>query len=769
MRRTRFPARRRAGVTRGKLLVGYTSRMPKLSIVMPIYNERLTIERALARALRAPLPAGLAREIIAIDDGSNDGTAEFLATRADIVAVRLHRNRGKGAALCEGFRRATGDYIVIQDADLEYDPAEYPALLAPLLRRETEVVYGARFGPHSRVPRFSLHRLANRLLTALSNFATGLELSDMETGYKAFSRRAAERITPKLTSPRFGIEPEFAARIAEAGLRVKEVPISYAPRTLRQGKKLRGWKDGPAALLAILRFGFTASPRRLLKGSVVALALAGFSAAAAFAPPLVSDPDSFYHLAHSAIYAERGIGFAEFPWTQFSVIKEIGADLWYGFHILGIPLANGADTMRALRLGEFAVMFASLLVIVAAFRALRVTRPFLWTLFLAFASADLLYRLAMFRPHPLSLALALLLFAFLAREKRGNALIRFFLLGFLASWLHLSLLWLPFMVVLAVCCAKAALRRPLPFFGVASWTAGVFLGIFARPNPSGALRLAYIQVARLMQEKSLPLQFGIELRPFAWENFVDQFIPLAVFLLAGIAFYLWFSSRRPSALDAETHQTLIPAAALTALFAALAFLSARRAGELAVGFAAIFLAILWNALRKKNLVPRAILFLAIPLVLFMIGKNLFRVITYLPNAYDPTLFRDAALYLRDHSQPGEIVFNPHWDRFGHLFLWNQSNYYINGMDPIFEYAYDPRLYWKTHFIAKDQAGALTCGAIRCTPATSEETYSVLKRDFRASYIAVEKFRLPNFAAYVASDARFTKVFEDARVAVYTID
>ena len=205
-----------------------------------------------------------------------------------------------------------------------------------------------------------------------------------------------------------------------------------------------------------------------------------------------------------------------------------------------------------------------------------------------------------------------------------------------------------------------------------------------------------------------------------------------------------------------------------------------RAGELAVGFAVLFLAILWNALhpvrdasltglREKNLLPKALMFAVLPLVLFMIGKNFYRFTTYLPNAYDPTLFRGAGTWLKENSRAGEIVFNPNWDRFGHLLLWNQSNYYINGMDPIFLYAYDPRLYWKTHFIATDKAGASTCGAIRCTPATSEETYRVLKRDFRASYVVVEPYRQPNFAAYLSSDPRFTNVFEDVLVAVYEIN
>jgi glycosyltransferase involved in cell wall biosynthesis len=229
--------------------------MPVLSIVIPVYNEIRTIENNLKRVLDALLPAGFSKEIIIIDDCSQDGTRELLARIEGPFRILYHeKNRGKGAAVRNGFATATGDYIVIQDADMEYDPREYSDLLKPLLEGKADVVYGSRFmsgRPHA-VLRF-WHYMGNKLLTAFSNAFTNLYLTDMETCYKMISRKVLQDIGPKLVSNRFAIEPEITARVAKAGYRVYEIGISYGGRTYGEGKKI-GWKDGFSALWAIVRF-----------------------------------------------------------------------------------------------------------------------------------------------------------------------------------------------------------------------------------------------------------------------------------------------------------------------------------------------------------------------------------------------------------------------------------------------------------------------------------------------------------------------------------
>ena len=225
----------------------------KLSVIIPVYDEQSTIGEILKKVSRTPYE----KEIIVVDDGSNDGTVEVLQqlqSDNQLPEARFifsPRNRGKGAALREGIRAATGDIVLVQDADLEYDPADYPALLGPILSGKADVVYGSRFlgGPHRVL--FYWHYLGNLVLTTLSNTLTNLNLTDMETGFKVFRREVLERI--ELKENRFGFEPEITAKVAKLRCRIYEVPISYWGRDYSEGKKIT-WKDGAASLYFLLKY-----------------------------------------------------------------------------------------------------------------------------------------------------------------------------------------------------------------------------------------------------------------------------------------------------------------------------------------------------------------------------------------------------------------------------------------------------------------------------------------------------------------------------------
>jgi len=227
----------------------------KLTIVVPIYNERELSPQALARIEAASLPSGLSRELVLIDDCSTDGTREWLqeyaAARPD-VRLELHpQNAGKGAALRTGFAAATGDFVIVQDADLEYDPREIATVLEPLLDGRADVVFGTRFLGHTHRVLYYWHSVGNWLLTTLSNMLSNVNLTDMECCYKAFRRDVLERID--LKEPRFGFEPEITAKVARLGCRIYEVPVSYSGRTYAEGKKIN-WKDGFSALRCILKY-----------------------------------------------------------------------------------------------------------------------------------------------------------------------------------------------------------------------------------------------------------------------------------------------------------------------------------------------------------------------------------------------------------------------------------------------------------------------------------------------------------------------------------
>ncbi len=230
-----------------------TPNQKTLSIIIPVFNEKNTIKEIISRVQAVDI--GLKKEIIIVDDYSSDGSRETLKKiNRDNIKVYFHsKNQGKGAALQTGFSKAKGDIIIIQDADLEYNPQDYPRLLRPILDGRADAVYGSRFlGEEHRVL-FFWHYVGNKLLTTLSNMLSNLKLTDMETCYKAFKRKLLDKITIK--SKRFGFEPEITIKLASLKCKIYEVPISYSGRDYSEGKKI-GWKDGISAIYHLFRYKF---------------------------------------------------------------------------------------------------------------------------------------------------------------------------------------------------------------------------------------------------------------------------------------------------------------------------------------------------------------------------------------------------------------------------------------------------------------------------------------------------------------------------------
>jgi glycosyltransferase involved in cell wall biosynthesis len=230
--------------------------MPQvLSIIIPVYNERDLLPQVLNRIEQVELPNGLTRQIIIIDDGSTDGTRDILRglvrERSDYIIHFHEENKGKGGGVRTGLQLATGDIVLIQDADLEYNPRDYKQLLTPILENKADAVFGSRFIGNSRRVLYFWHSVANKMLTTLSNMLSNLNLTDMECCYKVFTRELADQL--EITEPRFGLEPEITAKVAKLSARLYEVPVSYDGRTYAEGKKIT-WKDGVSALRCILKY-----------------------------------------------------------------------------------------------------------------------------------------------------------------------------------------------------------------------------------------------------------------------------------------------------------------------------------------------------------------------------------------------------------------------------------------------------------------------------------------------------------------------------------
>lgn len=508
--------------------------------------------------------------------------------------------------------------------------------------------------------------------------------------------------------------------------------------------------------------------------------------------PRIAGLDSFYHIGHTAHYLESGLTATAFPWATQSVVMDLGADLWWGFHILLLPFALASTPPQAI---HFAAPILTLVLagtVVWVLRRHAVRHAGWWAVVLFLAVPNVLYRFLMVRPHVLSLAAALLLLSFLVRG-------RWWQIAAAAAalvWIHLGLFWMP----LGMACAyglSSLRRRPgRVALALGAVLAGTATGWVLRPNPMGAAGLAWTQIVRLFSEKATeqPLLFAGELLPLPVADLLRSAPLFAALWLGGVT--VWLARLRrpekrlpddPGVSDAPADRTFPTTALLiSAAFLAVTLLSARRALVEWVFFGALALPFIWEALgaatrlrgagdaasgspvaasrRTRAVIIGMVLILGVHLAW---AAQRHRLNTRLV-AFPPDVLSGASRWLAARAEPGDTVFHLHWDNFGPLFAWNRSQRYIGGMDPIFQYAHSPRRYWEYFFLSADLTTEWTCDAFPCYEGTATDTYTAIRRNFGARWVVIEPQRNPKLLSFLRTAPGFTLAVDTGREIVFRV-
>lgn len=481
-----------------------------------------------------------------------------------------------------------------------------------------------------------------------------------------------------------------------------------------------------------------------------------------FGSDKISDPDIFYHFAHADIYKNSGILRSDFPWLPYSAIGKYSADIWYGFHLTLVPFAFLQNHVLGMRLAGVFITFIFLILFYFSCALLKITPRFFWPFFALFSSPFFLYHMAMARPHVLSLGLNILLFAFLVSESVWGI----FFSALTLTFLHLSLFWASFLIFGVWALIKILNERKLPAKEGLVLVAGILAGWVLRPNPLGAAKLAYIQTVGLAIEKfkSVPLHFGSELFPLGSLVFNYFWLFFAVWLLAIIIFFRALSKR---SVLMERQKTIIWASlTLSFIFFLMTALVAQRSFDFWVSFGILFIGLVYTC---RLYVRNFMIYLGIFILIISAGYSIYQRNVILNSiGWETGRFQKAGDWLKNNSQAGDVVFNLSWDYFPEIFFWDSKNFYISGMDPIFQYSFDKKLYWEAYYLETGKTAGFTCPATVCEEKDLKDTYAVLKNDFKARYLLLAKPENDALHEYLLGDARFLLKNETGSSAVFEL-
>lgn len=531
--------------------------------------------------------------------------------------------------------------------------------------------------------------------------------------------------------------------------------------------------------------------------------------------PNVADLDGFYHVGHALAYLDGSLFDTSLPWATRSIIGDVGGDLWWGFHVLLIPFAVPGSVPLALQAAAVALTAVLGLTVMRVLRGHGVEHAGWWAALSLVAVPNIFFRYLMVRPHLISLAAALALLSMLVRGRWWHVLV----LSALISWVHLSLFWVAPLVAVAYAVARipvtVALGRESPDTGVPirhalpAAFAGAMLGWLLRPDPLATATLLNVQLLQLFGQKAAgqPLTFAAELSPIGLGELVRTSWFFLIAWCATVVVIVRATVRGGYAALGQARGTLVAASILLSIgFLGLALVSARRALEQWVAFGMLALPFAWSLwaargaeaergthpVRGTNageegtgtgaspgtvappgmgtlatLGPAGVALAVLLATHLAWGTHRHRL--NLEHVASPaTTLREIATHLEGNSAPGDLVFHARWDNFGPLFAFNRSNRYLGGMDPIFQFAHDPREYWEFFYLSTDLNTDWTCDAYPCTTGVATDTHQVLREHFGARWVVVQPYRNPRFTLYLLNDDRYALELETRNEALFRV-